>query len=514
MKRLRIILISLWILSCGPLIINAYANNLVIENIALTDKDTDTNTYDIKFDIAWDNSWFIDGAPGSAANWDAAWVFAKFSKSTDSGATWSNWAHCTLLNTGYTASGGSQMSFGVTGSVYIGVFVFRSTAGSGSVDWNNVEVRWAYGVDGVEDTDIVRIKVFGIEMVYVPEGSFYVGDGYSSNGRFEAGVTGEPFQITSEDALTLGGGGAGSLGNNDAAGMAVSDDFNDTTTQTLPADFPKGYNAFYIMKYEISQGQYCNFLNTLTSTQIGNRTWNYYGTDRSFIKLASDGKYGCDADNDAGDWGLADWFLMNEPNDGQWIACNFLNGADLCAFADWAGLRPFTELELEKACRGAGQTPVINEYAWGSATTQASASSLIDGGTISEIPNQGSCNFSYLGPFRVGCFADSTSTREDSGAGYYGALDLTASLWECPVTVGNSTGRGFTGNHGDGVLSSLGYANEANWPEEDDSLGLGRRCGSWGFTSIFGQVSNRYLAALKNSSRLDFNGARVARTAP
>ena len=57
-------------------------------------------------------------------------------------------------------------------------------------------------------------------MVYVPQGSFYVGDGQTLNaelyGNFEEGTTGNAFQITSEAAITLGGGGAGSLGNNNA----------------------------------------------------------------------------------------------------------------------------------------------------------------------------------------------------------------------------------------------------------------------------------------------------------
>ncbi len=495
----------------------AYANNLVIENIALTDKDADTNTYDIKFDIAWDNSWFIGGAPSASANWDAAWVFAKFSKSSDSGVTWSDWAHCTFLNTGNSAPASSQMSFGATASAYVGAFMYRASAGTGSVDWNNAEIRWAYGTDLVADTDIVKIKVFGIEMVYIPQGSFYVGDGTVTTiqGQLEAGTTGAAFQITGEGALTLGGGAAGSIGNNNAAGMVTADDFNDATSQTLPAAFQKGYNAFYMMKYEVSQGQYCNFLNTLTATQAGNRwatgTFNSY---RYFIKKADNGKFGCDANNNAGTDGSANWFLLNEAADGQWVACNYLSWADLCAYADWAGLRPFTELEYEKACKGGGQAAVADAYACGNTTLESATSSLTNAGTISETPNQGNLNYSSClpdGPFRVGSYADSSSTRTNAGAGYYGGLDLSGSLGERPVTIGNTTGRAFTGNHGNGVLASNGNADAANWPGTG-ATGAGTRGGSWYDVTTSARVSDRSGAAYVSSSRNRNYGARAART--
>jgi len=141
---------------------------------------------------------------------------------------------------------------------------------------NGVQLVWNWGANGLLASTMVRaqVKIFAIEMVYVTQGSFYVGDGTTTDveGQFCSGTnTTKPFQIISEGALTLGGGGASSLGNNNARGMpndsSVSDDFNDTTSQALPATFPKGYNAFYMMKYDLTQGQYRDFLNTLTRTQ-------------------------------------------------------------------------------------------------------------------------------------------------------------------------------------------------------------------------------------------------------
>lgn len=57
--------------------------------------------------------------------------------------------------------------------------------------------------------------------------------------------------------------------------------------------------------------------------------------------------------------------VYNETTDGKWIACNWLTWMDGAAYTDWAALRPFTELEFEKAARGP-QLVVNDEYSWGS----------------------------------------------------------------------------------------------------------------------------------------------------
>ena len=48
---------------------HAWANNLVVTNLAVSVRDT--LTAEIKFDIVWENSW------RSSSNHDAAWVFFK-----------------------------------------------------------------------------------------------------------------------------------------------------------------------------------------------------------------------------------------------------------------------------------------------------------------------------------------------------------------------------------------------------------------------------------------------------
>ena len=277
------------------------------------------------------------------------------------------------------------------------------------------------------------------------------------------------------------------------------------------------------MKYEISQGQYRDFLNTLTYTQQANRTLTANppnssvgtgalttaGTNRNGIEIKTSGTnatipavYGCD---------LSGNNVFDESTDGEWIACNFLSWEDVEAYLDWAGLRPMTELEYEKICRGT-ISPVENEYAWGDATavamssvTNTSESGEASGTTGANVV--GDNGFSS-GPARVGIFATSTSNRSESGSSYYGVLDLSGNLWEQLITIGNSTGRSFTGNKGNGGLNTNGEANVGGWP---DQSGAGRRGGSWSAANSDLRVSSRSLAATGISSRSAEVGGRGCR---
>ncbi|MFH1429685.1 MAG: SUMF1/EgtB/PvdO family nonheme iron enzyme [Candidatus Margulisiibacteriota bacterium] len=496
---------------------SAFANNIDVGNVSIVDQDDIGNTYDLQFDISWDNCWYDSGAPSTVANWDAAWVFAKFSTYNVSTLSWSDWKHCTLLNTGYTAPAGSQINFGATSGVYKGTFIYRSSAGSGPVNWDAAEIRWNYGADSVDDSTRVKVQVYAIEMVYIPQGSFYVGDTDNDNTNcFYEGASGTPrteFQITSEGAITVA---------DTAENLYYDADngYSGDQSGPVPAAFPKGYNAFYIMKYEISQKQYCDFLNTLTSGQTGDRAQNNYGDTRYYILLASNGKYGCNATG-GGTWGVTSYDEMNQADDGGWTACNYLSYMDVAAYADWAALRPFTELEFEKACRGS-QAAVDDEYAWGNTTLESFTTTLNSANTNSEAPNQGNMNYSSCtpdGPFRVGCFADGSSTRTIAGASYFGVLDLSGSVWERTVTVGTAAGRVFTGTHGDGELSANGRANNSDWPgfvtsEVSGADGSGFRGGNWIYAATLARVSDRIWGSSIFTARNNSYGGRCARTSP
>ncbi len=441
-------------------------NNLQVNNVSLESQNVTGHYCYVEFDISWDNSWFTSSVP---VNGDAAWIFIKYS------VAGGEWKHATLHITDYTAPAGSAIDVAADS---LGAFIHRSSYGYGSNNWLDARLRWEYGVDTVADDAAVEVKVFAIEMVYTPQGNFYVGDGGTTPQRFHVGGDFDQPYLVTDGQISIGFTGDTCLW---AAGEIIG------SGTTVQADFPTGYNAYYCMKYEISQKQYVDFLNTLTRTQQNTRT----ETDVSVISIADvfvmyenpimahrngiscDGtlpnttdpvNFYCNYDEDV---------TGNELSDGQNIACNCLNWMDISAYADWAGLRPMTELEYEKACRGPN-TPVDGEYAWGTTNVHGSAYTLTTPGYPTEgISNMGIntgnlanttlCNSE---PVRCGIFAASSSnhTRQETGAGYYGVMEMSGNCKEVTVTIGNIAGRSFTGLHGDGSLTDPGNANVDHWP--------------------------------------------------
>jgi formylglycine-generating enzyme required for sulfatase activity len=494
---------------------NSFANNILVNNISLVKRNATSDIVFVKFDLSWQNS-FKTGS--GAANYDAAWVFVKY-RIGDTG----EWKHATLNNGAHTIPSGTA----TTQSDGTGLFLYRNNDGNGTFSMTDIELRWNYGADGVADESKIFVKVFAIEMVYIPEGSFQLGSTGQNIGEFrqanDISSTGSSASFTiTNSAPTLQGNNASSSADNLSARDGVEFDQGTTTnTATLANGFPTGHGAMYAMKYEISQGQYRDFLNTLTYDQQATRTANApssspgtgalvaAGTDRNGIIITSSGNasavpaiYGCDLNNNS---------TPNETDDGEWIACNYLSWQDVAAYLDWAGLRPMTELEYEKICRGS-ITPIENECAWGDATavamssvTNARESGEASGTTGANVVGD---NGYSSGPARVGIFATGTSNRNESGSSYYGVMDLSGNLWEQAITIGNSTGRAFTGNKGNGALDTNGDANEGGWP---DQTGAGRRGGSWSAANSDLRVSSRSLAGTGISTRSSEVGGRGCR---
>ena len=416
----------------------------------------------LNFSVQWDNSW--RGGPGN--NYDAVWVFVKYKD--DRGF----YSHLDLTGANITAP--SNLAVDVTAD-HKGCFVYRSADGQGSVASSQVSV----GI--VQKPGAYDVKVFGIEMVYIPEGSFYLGHSGGNVDNFGAANSAGtvPFPITSQYPPIIGS-NAGYLYDARVAGNV-----------SINNSFPTGFNAFYMMKYELSQAGYRDFLNAAPGflnnilPERSDLTYANYalpGTKlfpffyRNFLAVATGSNtnpigVNANANN-----------TYNEADDGEWVAANFLYWSDAAAFLDWASLRPMTEFEYEKAVNG---PDAVNYPQFASGTyiqvPNISTAGILNANTAAETVTTTNQNQNYLNtnefwgvntngtnagqPLRSGFSANATSTRLSSAGSYYGVMDLTGNLWEPVVTVANAAGRSFTGQLGDGSLSGLnGQANVNGWP--------------------------------------------------
>jgi hypothetical protein len=181
-----------------------------VTNTSVGTRDAGTGNAPINFDISWNDSWRSTGTGAPAPNnWDAAWVFVKFRKNGG------NWAHASLNNTGHTVPSGASLDIGLvdTSAAFnistnpgVGVFIYRSADGVGTFTKTGFSLSWKYTQDGVGENDTIDIRVFAIEMVYVPTGGFFAGDNATSGASFQQGSNDvDPWYIASESAITTGG---------------------------------------------------------------------------------------------------------------------------------------------------------------------------------------------------------------------------------------------------------------------------------------------------------------------
>ena len=259
MKKLLTLSFALVCLSLASI-----ANNVTTSNIFLTGQNVASDFTLINYNITWENSWRTNT---NENNYDGCWIFAKFRKVNSS-----NWQHATInyvspgtaAACGHTQPGGSTILTPADGK---GVWMYRSAVGAGTANWANARLRWNYGVDGVLDNDSVEIRLFAVEMVYCPQAAFNLGSGGNETYHFRDGVNDTYFPITSENSIACGA----NAGNLWTAGGQY------WFTGTLPAAYPKGYKAVWCMKYEISQQQYVDFLNSIDYNKYVNKnTYNSY----------------------------------------------------------------------------------------------------------------------------------------------------------------------------------------------------------------------------------------------
>ena len=403
------------------------ATGLRITNVALLPRDAATAT--VQFDIAWTNSWRF------GSFFDAAWVFFKVRGDEKTG-----WQHGRLsadkvLNPSgfgqeeggtpleFVVPGGDDPSTGLGAGGFTGVFVRRAGDGLGLTAARRVTALLDLSaLEGITDIARAQIKAIGIEMVYVPEGAFYVGRGsgpiapyagkgcggmeinwlYKHSGKPSDTAEPLPFKFNIGDLYLWGVGvtradpppyrieGEAPIPTGRKKGALWAVDIAPEDGGEIPAAFPKGYAAFYCMKHAYPTAhQYAEFLNTLTAAQAKPR---YYEHGHGMAVKRSG-----DAPNDT-------YSAPNPDERVPWMS--FTDGA---FFAAWAGLRPMTELEYEKMIRG--PRPAI--------------------------PN-------------------------DATPSYWGVQDvMVLSIYERPVSIATALGRAFKGAHGNGTPQL-----PADWPPD------------------------------------------------
>jgi hypothetical protein len=150
------------------------------------------------------------------------------------------------------------------------------------------------------------------------------------------------------------------------------------------------------------------------------------------------------------------------------------------AYLDWAALRPMTEFEYEKICRGSSPSSLPNEYAWNAVSiTQATANSLNNAGQASETATaagNGLCNYgggTNAGPLRCGFAAGAATNKAQAGGAWFGAMEMSGNVHEQCVGGHNFNYSAFTSACGDGTLATSGAANTPNWPASGGGQGGG-----------------------------------------
>ena len=468
MRRIAILALTLFVASSMP----AFATGLRIGDARLEPASGTSRLVSVS--VAWQNGW------RNQRNHDAVWLFVKVRLA--SGA----WRHARVSAAGTTVQGSAQPA----GVVLVsedgaGVFVHPAAAHRGAVQWTV-----SLALTGVEGT-VAAVRVFGLEMVQIPSGSFTLGDpdpraALDFAAVYRSNAAGEPdglFTIASEGPVDVGGSG-GSL-----YYKAKTPQYEGDRLGPVPAAHPKGFASFYVMKYELTQGMYADFLNTLSGQATYFRAIHGgrgYEEGRGTIRRAGD------------------LYTAGSPErPANWVSWN-----DSLGFSDWAGLRPMTEFEFTKAARGPG-TPIAHEFPWGTGETSRLRRVMKPD---DDLEKAGEADEASL----------TDATRDVVGASFYWVMDLAGSVWERVITFGHPRGRAFTGSHGDGALSGYGDATNEDWPLGDqESGGYGYRGGGYYERGMkpadfnpYSPIAYRRYGSWGGGPRSIAYGYRAVRTAP
>ncbi len=468
MKKLNCILLLI-------LISNAHASSLKLSQPILYIEHG--NAYAV-LNVRWENAW------KNERNHDAIWLFFK---------SISNNLHVSQIK---VASDGHrivhkhvdnhpELAFKLTPDS-IGLFLSVAKPYRGTVH-ATLSIRLSTASFKNIATRNALLTAYGIEMVNIPYGEFYLGEPDNASLKYGTiyrplgqGSFGGPVKVAKENQVFQ-------ISKKGDLYYEAPEGYEGDQSGEISNTFPKGVDPFYMMKYELTEGQYVAFLNSLSPDQQLVRDIssdaNYIGDGGSITKAGEAYKTP----------------FPDKP-------CRFVGWDDAMAYADWAGLRPMTEFEFTKACRGGGK-PIANQFPWG--TSQKIQ--------IQRLPDQNGV-LSMLNEMEEAAMSD--QHKPLFGASHYWVMDLAGSLWERVITIGHESGRKFKGNHGDGVLNEAGNANTLGWPIGDENAGgVGFRGGGfYGYDreyheyNPFSPVAYRPYGGWHGTMRSKAYGTRFVRT--
>lgn len=434
---------------------SVFANNVTVSNTQLLTPDILTGTVKVSFDLTQESVFgdlVYDTSMSDSTYSDYIWVFVKYSTVQVSETV--GYKHASLVPGAGCVTPTSDSA---------GVFIKASDAEVG--DDSTFSVLWKFVDNGVSIDNTVQVKVCAIEMVRIPIGSFY----------YNVGAVG------------------GSAFNNYGAGVQSLVSATSHVPSGASDGWPNGYSSFYIAKYEVSQGQYADFLNMLNTTDSAGRFEAHTDWEHTITYTA--GPYGSR-------------YAASRPT----RASAYLSWDDCKAYCSWAALRPMTEMEFEKAARGtSGGLCSTATYPWGNTDPTTGNSLYQPLGHVAPYDAwlyysnfvEGTNADTYDGPTNAGNYlsGDTTRTVAQTGASPYGVADLAGNVWEHLINCASVN----TPANGNGTTTP-----PTSWPSAS-AAGKGVRGGGWYYGTVTLRVSDRGDAGWTDATRLNTVGFRPAR---